>query len=41
MMAFDSDASLVVDRLPCSDAQETRTTDYRRSTSGGSNLAAS
>ena len=41
MMAFDSDASLVVDRLPCSDAQETRTTDYRRPTSAGSNFAAS
>src|SRR5262244_1906291 len=40
MMAFDSDASLVVDRLPCSDAQETRRTDYRRPIAG-SNLAPS
>jgi hypothetical protein len=41
MMAFDSDASLAMDRLPCSDAQETRTTDYRRPTSAGPNFAPS
>ena len=41
MMACDSDGSLVVDRLPCSDAQDTRTTDYRSPTSAGSNVAVS
>jgi hypothetical protein len=41
MMAFDSDASLVVDRLPRSDTPVTRTTDYRRPTSASSDFATS